>query len=46
MAARRLPAFSMRSMRAREKAVSAVSLPEKKNDSARQIKIASNASQS
>ena len=36
MAARRLPCFSSRSMRAREDAVSAVSLPAKKNDSSRQ----------
>ena len=32
----RLPVFSIRSIRAREEAVSAVSLPEKKKESARQ----------
>ena len=35
-AARRFPVFSIRSIRAREKAVSAVSLPEKKKESPRQ----------
>ena len=36
MAARRLPFFSSRSMRARDDAISAVSLPGKKNESSRQ----------
>src|SRR4029077_13659801 len=38
MAARRFPFFSSRSMRPRENAISAVSLPAKKNDSRRQAR--------
>ena len=45
-AARRFPVFSMRSMRARENAVSAVSLPEKKNESQRQSTMTMSDSQS
>jgi hypothetical protein len=45
-AARQFPVFSIRSMRAREKAVSAVSLPEKKKESPRQKRITKMESQS
>ena len=46
MAARRFPCFSSRDMLARDDAVSAVSLPEKKAESSRQIKTTTSDSQS